>query len=211
MERRFIRGRQLRLEPRQDNQPPKIVGYAAVFWRENDPATQYDMSFWGFQMFERIMPGAFDRAVREDDVRALLNHNENLILGRNKAQTLSLAVDEIGLFYQALPPDNQVGRDAVESIRRGDIDGSSFCFEPVKTMIIEEDDGTIIRELHELKLWDVSPCVFPAYQGTTSEVRSDRDAGGLLAEVERWRKGKAQRQAMLARARVVEIDADAIP
>ena len=60
-----------------------ISGYAAVFFREGDPGTQYEL-FEG--AVERIMPGAFDDALRDrTDVVALLIHNFDWLLGRTKS------------------------------------------------------------------------------------------------------------------------------
>lgn len=72
------------------------------------------------------MPGAFDD-VLEDDVRGLFNHDPNFILGRSKAGTLSLSVDETGLKYDIIAPDNPTIRDLVIApLKRGDITQSSL-------------------------------------------------------------------------------------
>ena len=100
---------------------PAIVGYGAVFFREGDPGTEYQL--WS-DTYERIMPGAFDRAIREDDCRSFFNHDPNLILGRSTAGTLLLSIDNVGLKYEVEPPDSEPARHVLESVRRGDVSGS---------------------------------------------------------------------------------------
>ena len=143
----------------------QIKGYAAVF-----KSLSEDLG--GFR--EMIMPGAFADAIAEDDVRALINHDPNLILGRNVAGTLRLAEDEVGLSYEIIPPDTQYARDLIVSLDRGDVDQSSFGF-----MVIEEswrapDEGSNlpVRILHRVRLFDVSAVTFPAYQATTVAARA---------------------------------------
>jgi uncharacterized protein len=125
-------------------------------------------------MVERIMPTTFDRALREDDVRALFNHDPNFILGRLSAGTLKLSVDPVGLRYQIQAPDTQAARNVLTSIKRGDVTGSSFSFipHPDGGQRTYKDGNRYIRELHSVQLFDVGPVTFPAYQGSTTGVRA---------------------------------------
>lgn len=139
-----------------------IEGYAAVFNSKSEDI--------GFR--EVIMPGAFDRALKEKhDVRALVNHDPNLVLGRTKAGTLELEVDDHGLLARIKPPDTQVARDTLVSIKRGDMDGMSFGFRTITDQWRTEDD-VIIRELIDLELVDVSVVAFPAYADTQVSARA---------------------------------------
>src|SRR6266849_10066241 len=96
---------------------PLIGGHGAVF-------STLSEDLGGFR--ERIQPGAFKRTLRQGaDVRALLNHDPNFVLGRNKSKTLSLSEDDQGLAYNVTPPDTQWARDLVVSMKRGDINQSS--------------------------------------------------------------------------------------
>lgn len=153
---------------KEDHEPAKIVGYGAVYYAADDPGTEYKI--WD-DFVERIMPGCFDRAVREDDPRSFFNHDENIILGRKSAGTLNLAVDDVGLRYEITPPDTEAGRGVVEAVRRRDVTGSSFMFMP-RDVSWREIEGLVIRELRDVELWEVGPVVFPAYPSTTSELRS---------------------------------------
>tara|TARA_R100001440_G_scaffold22980_4_gene37439 strand:+ start:2479 stop:3957 length:1479 start_codon:yes stop_codon:yes gene_type:complete len=141
---------------------PTIVGYASVFDSESRDLGQFK---------EIIKPGAFDRAlVEEHDVRALVDHDPKMILGRSKSGTLRMLVDEVGLRVEIDPPDTSVGRDTIESIRRGDLDSMSFGF-VVRDDQWREDEGQAIREISDLDLFDVSVVSFPAYEDTSVAVR----------------------------------------
>lgn len=149
--------------------PPTISGYAAVYFRENDSSTEYRL--WPGAV-ERIKRGAFDGVMKTADVRALFNHDPNQLLGRTKAGTLKLSVDDVGLRYEVTPSDTNSYRDVVELLRRGDIDGSSFQFAARDSW--EKVDGKEIRTIEEVTtLLDVGPVTFPAYTGTTSSARSE--------------------------------------
>lgn len=147
----------------------RLEGYAAVFnTRAKLP---------GFQ--EQIMPGAFKRAISQgDDVVALWNHDANLPLGRTKSGTLQLDEDSRGLHYVINLPNTSYGNDAHESVRRGDVVGSSFGFtvDPNGQDWSEQkdDNGTpfILRSITSVKLLDVSPVTYPAYGGTAVQARA---------------------------------------
>lgn len=137
----------------KDDGAKMIRGHAAVFDSLSD-------NLGGFR--EKIAPGAFD-GVLSDDVRALFNHDPNLILGRTP-NTVRISVDKDGLLYEIDPPDTQLGRDLVVSMERGDITQSSFAFTVERDDWAEDDDGRVIRTIHEVKrLYDVSPVTYPAY------------------------------------------------
>lgn len=142
---------------------PKITGYAAVF---NSPSE--DMGF-----IEKVDPHAFDDTLT-DDVRALWNHNADAVLGRTKSGTLRLSVDAKGLKYEIDPPDTQAARDLITSMKRGDVDSSSFGF-------ITNDDKwdysttPPTRTLLNVSLMDVSPVTYPAYPASSSEARNFPD------------------------------------
>lgn len=147
-----------------------ISGYGAVYYRDGEQGTEYQL--WD-DMFERIMPGAFDRAIREDDVRGLFNHDPDHLLGRTASGTMRLSSDKNGLRYEIDPPDTSVGRDVRESMRRGDLSGSSFAFHVTEQTWREEKRGNqkvTIREVRGVRLFDVGPVTFPAYDATTTEI-----------------------------------------
>lgn len=160
-----------------------IKGLSAVYYREGDAGTEY----WLWRdMVERIMPGAFDRAISEKhDARGLFNHDSSQLLGRVSSGSLTLSLTSEGLAYEipvdAADPDHQrVGA----KIDRGDVTGSSFAF-LVRAQTWSEvklDDGSwlYIRQITDLDLFDVGPVTFPAYEATTAG--RSTDAAGQLRE-----------------------------
>lgn len=150
---------------RRDGESAKIVGHAAVFNERSE-------DLGGFR--EQIAPGAFADAIKQDDIRALFNHNPDHVLGRNKAGTLSLREDDKGLAIEITPPDTQMARDLMISMERGDITQMSFGFRVRANGYnwAEDADGTVIRTLTAVRLFDVSPVTYPAYPQTDVAVRS---------------------------------------
>jgi uncharacterized protein len=198
MERRFVSSKlsPITLEKRADGSST-IQGYGAVFYREGDPGTEYQL--YG-DLVERIMPGAFDRAIKEaDDCRALVNHDPNLLLGRASAGTLKLSIDATGLRYEIDPPDTQAGRDACVSLERGDLTGSSFSFLPDDVTWREQGD-LIIREVRSVQLFDVGPVTFPAYSSTTAGVRALGDAEEARKALEAWKEKRTSDKAAVSAA-----------
>ena len=144
---------------------PRIAGHAALF-----DSVSEDLG--GFR--ERIRPGAFAASLAADDVRALFNHDPNVILGRNRAGTLRLTEDERGLGIEIDPPDTQAARDLMVSIARGDVSQMSFGFSvgPGGQTWEKDAQGGVLRTLTAVRLFDVSPVVFPAYPDTAVAVRA---------------------------------------
>ncbi|MEZ4714294.1 MAG: HK97 family phage prohead protease [Caldilineaceae bacterium] len=165
LERRFTTS-----ELRAEGEGRTITGYAAVF-------NSLSQVLWGFR--EKIAPGAFAEALG-DDVRALWNHDTGIVLGRTISGTLRLHEDEKGLRVEIDPPESAVAQ--VESIRRGDVNQMSFGFNTLEDTWDEDEDGQIIRTLKKVKLFEVSPVVFPAYTATSVGVRSD-EIYGVIPEI----------------------------
>ena len=161
-----------------------IDGYFAVFNSE----------YWLWSTaFETIDPGAFDLEA-DRDVRALTNHDTTLVLGRTSVGTLSLRVDETGLFGTILI--NEKDQDAVnlyERVKRGDVSQCSFGFDILEESTEFRDDGMTVFHLRRVKLWEVSVCTFPAYEDTGVQARR--------AELEtlQGRKKTEWRERMLAK------------
>lgn len=173
----------LRVETRDEGGSPQIVGHAAVF---NEWTTLYEGR--SYRIREQLFPGCFDNALAEaQDVRCLLNHDANYVLGRTRSGTLSLSTDDRGLLSVTDPPDTQLVRDMVLSpVGRGDMSGMSFGFVPraqgFRTDEYEADDGRTNYDitLTDLDLFDVSVVVYPAYEGTDVGLRSVESLGDFL-------------------------------
>lgn len=168
-----------KIEVREDDGKRMIVGYASVFYNGKQ-GTEFELMPG---LVERVMPGAFTKALRgKRDVVALFNHEEGRVLGRRSAGTLRLSQDETGLRYEIDAPNHA---DALlESISRGDISGSSIGFRVApRGERIKRSDGLTVREITEVgALRDVGPVTFPAFEGTSAAVRGI-DEKRLAAEV----------------------------
>lgn len=189
-----------------DGDRPVITGYAAVFYRKDDPDTEYPL--WAGAV-ERVMPGAFDASLEDAEIRATFDHHN--LLGLLGAGTLRLAVDDVGLRYEISPSETTAYRDTLEHIRLGNITGSSFGF-AVRTSKGEEwyaekrgDVWVEVRELRDVVLMDVGPVTKPAYRGTSAatrgaisafaEARSARDI--WAKQIEENRRAAVQREQIL--------------
>lgn len=176
----ITRARRTDFKTRTDGEDLIIEGYFVVF---NQPYYVDDM------MEEIVSPGAFD-GCEMDDVRALVDHMTHLVLGRTIAHTLTISIDDYGLYgtIRINPQDT----DAVNlhaRTQRGDVDQASFGFDEAIDGVVWEDlpGGRIRRNiLHISKLWEISVCTFPAYEQTyvsaRSQTASDMQAAALKAK-----------------------------
>ncbi len=146
------------------DQTPTISGHAAVF---DTPSNDLGWT-------EEIDPHAFDAVmVTNPDVRALFNHHPDHVLGRTSSNTLKLSIDARGLAYNITPPDTTLAKDLIVSMKRGDINQSSFGFICARDQWTDQPDGTVTRRILEIaELIDVSVVTFPAYDAANSGVRS---------------------------------------
>lgn len=122
--------------------------------------------------FETISADALDASM-ENDVRALINHDSTLVLGRKKAGTLEISKDEKGLLGRIVI--NEHDQDALNlyaRVQRGDVNQCSFGFD-IREEISDFDEAT--GESHftitDIDLYEISVCTFPAYEGTEVTAR----------------------------------------
>ena len=142
----------------------RITGYAAKFGK-------WSADLGWFR--EKIRKGAFDEALKESDVRALKNHDINLLLGRTTSGTLRLDANSVGLHFECDVPNTTTGNDTVEEIKRGDLTGCSFAFTVVEDEWKYKEDDTVERTIVKIgQLFDVGPVTYPAYPDTTVAARS---------------------------------------
>lgn len=199
IERRMLDVAELRLD--DEGESRTIRGYAAVFDSLSQP-------LFGFR--EVIRKGSFKKTVRESDIRALWNHDPNYVLGRKSARTLRLEEDDKGLLTRIFPPSTQWARDLMHSIERGDVSQMSFGFQTIKDRWMPAgEDGLPVRELLEVRLLDVSPVTFPAYQQTEVHVRALMDS--VMSRIERGGVSREERAAMGAAIRELLKELEAEP
>lgn len=174
-----------------DNSDEKIIsGHAAVFNQPTNVAGIFN---------EFIEVGAFNNTDFQD-VPLMVNHDfAKIPLARsrrdNSNNTLRLAVDEIGLSIEAkLDVENNVDARALYSaVERGDLTGMSFAFvvDGEEWQDLESEMPT--RRIKSIsKIFEVSACNFPQYEGTDIQARAANaldNAKNALANARRQNSG----------------------
>jgi HK97 family phage prohead protease len=128
---------------------------------------------------ESVQRGACSKTIREADIRALQNHDENLVLGRTSSGTLDLAEDSTGLFYRIRMPDTSYANDLVKIMERGDVNQSSFGFMCLDDTWELMGDDYPHRTLREIRLVDVAPVTYPAYLDADAGIGRSAALAGL--------------------------------
>lgn len=174
---RQLRTAATEFKTRNDGEDLYIEGYFAVF------NSNYDL---GFGMSESIAPGAFTDTLA-DDIRALVNHDTTLVLGRTSAHTLEVSQDERGLWGKVkINPNDQDAMNLYARVQRGDVSQCSIGFD-----ILDEETEYLGENVHwtirNIKLYEVSACTFPAYEETAISARM-KDAEELKKRsLEAWK------------------------
>lgn len=121
---------------------------------------------------ELWLPEAVDRTLAEAiDVRALVDHDPAKVIGRVKAGTMTLDRQADGLYVTIAPPATTVGRDILESVRRGDITGMSIGFRVMPGGDRFEQRGDqVVRVVTDARIIEASIVTFPAFQATDASV-----------------------------------------
>lgn len=151
------------LETRQEGESEmSIEGYFVVFGQETE--------LWP-GAFEEIAASAFSETLG-NDIRALVNHDTTLVLGRNKSGTLELKADSYGLWGRIeINPNDTDAVNIYERVKRGDVDQCSFGFDILAEETDWRDDGTVKWTVTKVDLHEVSVCTFPAYEQTGVQAR----------------------------------------
>lgn len=178
MKENQIRGSLSEFTTREDGDTPVIEGYFAVF------NSTYDM---GWDMTESIATGAFSKSL-SNDVRALINHDTTLVLGRTAAHTLELREDSHGLWGKiSINPKDSDAMNLYERVKRGDVSQCSFGFNIVSEETDFRDDGSVHWTITEADLHEVSVCTFPAYEETAVSARKHDLDEIKKRSAEKWR------------------------
>lgn len=154
-----------------DNKQTHIQGYALTF----DTISE-DLGFK-----ETIRKGALDNCDLSNVVLNF-NHNDNMILARNNKNegmgSLQLAIDEKGLFFDAIPTDTTYARDLISNMEAGIVGKCSFAFnldwDDEAAQSWDWDNGSRgydFRTINKIaKISDCSIVVNPAYESTSSTI-----------------------------------------
>jgi len=178
-ELRMTRSMESKFETREDGEKLSIEGYFAVF------DSVYEIAPG---MSESIAPGAFDNTLSKD-IRALINHDTTLVIGRTKAGTLQLRVDAHGLWgHIDINPNDGDAMNLYNRVKRGDVDQCSIGFNIVSEETDFRADGTVHWTITEIELFEVSACTFPAYEETNINARSAQRSELLKRRSEAWKE-----------------------
>lgn len=183
-DKRQMRSIDAQFQTREDGEDLYIEGYFAVF------NSIYDI---GYGMSESIAPHAFDNTI-SDDVRALINHDTTLVLGRTSAHTLELRQDERGLWGKiAINPNDSDAMNLYARVKRGDVTQCSFGFDIISEDTEFSENGDVHWTIREVKLYEVSCCTFPAYEETSISART-RDLEEIKKrQTEAWKESIKKR------------------
>lgn len=162
-----------------------IEGYGAVF----NSITMIDS--WEGSFEETIAPGAFRKSLRERTPKMQFDHGSHPLLGSLPLGRWEVAEeDSRGLHVVGRLSDNWLVQPFRDAIRDEGVEGMSFRFSVVReewrdkdNKLVKPDElfellwhpgdrGPLRRTLKEVKVPEVGPVVWPAYEETTVGVRS---------------------------------------
>lgn len=150
------------LKTRAEGEEMLIEGYFIVFNNQTE--------LWP-GAYEEIDSNALSKTL-SNDIRALINHDTTLVLGRNKSGTLELKVDSRGLWGSIkINPKDSDAVNLYERVKRGDVDQCSFGFNILAEETDWKEDGTVKWTIKEVDLHEVSVVTFPAYEETGVSAR----------------------------------------
>jgi HK97 family phage prohead protease len=191
---RFVPNDLCGLQVREDEngQQSRVVqGRAIVFGQRSVNLTPWSSTRVVFEVLE---PGCITQELlNRSDVVYNLNHNSNVVnvLGRfrnSEKDTLKLELRADGVYNECDLPNTNNANDALELIKRGDINGQSFAFEDdyedtENGVSYERTNETIdgkevwIRHVKRIiGLYDVSIVTHPAYEQTNVGTREQSEA-----------------------------------
>lgn len=183
-EQRQVRAVMSEFQTREDGEKLSIEGYFAVF------NSNYEIAPG---MSESIAPGAFAKSL-SNDIRALINHDTTLVLGRTKAHTLELREDAHGLWgHIEINPKDGDAMNLYERVKRGDVDQCSFGFNIIHEDTEIRENGDIHWTMTELDVHEVSCCTFPAYEETNISARSNERDKIQKRTLQAWQEKMKER------------------
>lgn len=154
-----------------------IEGYAIKFGVRSQL-----LNDWYDRYYEVLEPGCLTRETLDgQDFVLSLYHDPHRVLGRsNKGQgTLSYDVDEVGVKFWCEMPNTADGNEALELVKRGDLDGCSFIYSTDEKNCVDlekvtDDNGmeVALRRVNEIKtIYDFTLTWRPAYKQTECSAR----------------------------------------
>lgn len=145
-----------------------IRGYGIVFNKES-----VDLRAGGRVFREVIRPEAMN-GIDMSRMLAMHNHDSNRLIGNVASGTMRTGIDATGVWYEVDLPNSPTGEDVLETVRRGDTQGSSFQF----TIAPDGErwtmrSGKAFREVTKFGgVYEMGPVSEPAYPDTSIGARS---------------------------------------
>lgn len=159
----------VRAEERDDGLT--LEGYAAVF------GSPTEIDSWEGRFTETIAPGAFAKTIAERTPVLQFDHGHHPFIGSLPIGVIqTLREDSRGLFVRARLLNNALVDPVRDAIAAGAISGMSFRFAVVNDKWDHDAKPHPVRTVTEVRLFELGPVVFPAYDETSVGVRSDMAA-----------------------------------
>lgn len=140
-----------------------ITGIAVPYGQQTELWRDY------YEVFER---GSLSESLENDDIRILYNHNDDIVLARKGAGTVTFEDRENGVFVDMIvnESDSQA-MDIYARVKRGDIPGWSIGFIPEKEEPEYRADSSVLNHIKKARTVEFSVCPFPAYSQTEISAR----------------------------------------
>lgn len=197
-----------------ENDGRTFIGYGAVF---NSPTR---INSWEGDFDEQIAPGAFRKSLRERTPKFQFDHGHHPLIGSIPIGMIEdIHEDDRGLYVQARLGEHIIIDLIREAIASGAIDGMSFRFSVVRDEWLDKDGNKVkpddvkrilyygeqpertplLRILKEVRVAEVGPVVWPAYDNTSAAVRAKLTAsdGTVHLNLDRLNKPEEQRKLLL--------------
>jgi HK97 family phage prohead protease len=143
----------------------ELKGTAIVF-----DSLSEDMGFFEVVKYEAVQKSL----ARNSDVFCLWQHDSAQPLARTSTGQLELTLTRTGLDFVCTLPQSPLGQTAYQAVKDGTVDGVSFGFniEPDGDNWITRPDGSLLRELLDINVIELSPVTFAAYSAPHVSTRS---------------------------------------
>lgn len=161
-DQRRCRGHMLTRE--SEGGAPVLAGYAATWLDEYQLRSD---------LFERFARGAFTKTLSEDrDIVSLWNHDSNLPLASvgQEGEQLRLAEDDVGLHCVIPLMDTEQHRHYAQLVATKRVSKMSHGFS-IRKHEQERTKDRVLNTITDVRLYEVSPVVFPANPDTEIGVK----------------------------------------
>lgn len=126
-------------------------------------------------MIEIIEQRAFARAIEKaQNIKLLLDHRADRVLGSTDEGSLKLAEDNVGLRAEAVITDEEV----IAGARAGKLRGWSFNMKNLTDEVEERAGKLPLRKVHDFEMSEVSLIMsrIPIYSSSSIEIRAGESA-----------------------------------